>query len=57
MDQFNYLKELTEQVAVPTFFKNKTVLLGVDLIQKGFDRCVENMSLDRAYSGFDEKKI
>lgn len=56
MDQFNYLKELTEQVTVPTFFKNKTVLLGVDLIQKGFDRCVKNMSLDRADRGFDENK-
>lgn len=32
-------------------------MLGVDLIQKVFDRCVENMSSYSAFRGFSEKKI
>lgn len=31
-------------------------MLGVDLIQKVFDRCVENLPSDRACRGFSEKK-
>lgn len=55
----NYLRKLTEQVAVTIFLKIKlaiTIMLGVDLIQKVFDRCVENMPSDRAHRGFSEKK-